>query len=164
MKYLLIKQKGNTMKYLLILMVLFTISILGQSYTFEGVDCFDYSQQEGFELVDQAVPDIFIKYDVGYFNHVVIFSNDRQSVMFQCKNPSAMKFNDIYSKLVKLMGRTEDRSGDYIPDSARGDAEYTATLIYIGSAKIVRAWDIDDEHSMGIVYDEEGLSVLWSTQ
>jgi len=152
-------------KVILFLALLISINVFGQKYTYLNVNLFKYEKQTSAPFVyDNKIDGYFIK-NLSYFDFVVIYLPNKISsgnILFWCQNASAMKWKDIYSDIIDIFG-PETINKDYIPDRAKGDKEYQATLILLGEAKYVRGWSViinNKKYSVGLTYTEKGIELF----
>lgn len=139
--------------YIAIFLIAFTISLLGQTYL--NVDLSNFNRQPGFEKLTHKTVTYYIKKDIYYFDIILIFPSNK-IIIFKCKEGSAMKWQDIYTDIVKLMGTIEYKNKDYIPNYAIDDIEYQSTLIHFGEAKYLRGWK-HNKISIILSYTESGI-------
>ena len=144
--------------YLTLIVVLFLFNIsLAQPYVYQGIDLIKFEVPDGYTSLGQDMYEGEGSY--GYFDLVAFVDFSDPMHAFKCSRPSAMKFQDIYRDIVKMMDRKEDINNDYIPTRGIGDVEYQATLIALGEAKYSRAWYIDNTYIIMLIYDEDAITL-----
>lgn len=141
-----------------VIVLLSVITITAQT-KYHDVDITKYEKQKGFTSMNvEDYGTCYISKSDYYFDDILIVPKSK-FITFTKRNFSTMNYIDVYKDIVSIYGK-EDLDRSYIPESSKGDLDYTITLVHLDEAKISKLWK-EPFYDIMIIASKRELSVTF---